>query len=176
PVELTEEYAQERGFSVDLEGLSQEMEKQRERARAARGDDQSMKAQSGVFAELEVESEFIGYTEVKASSRLNAIIFEDSFVDEVDSKRTAQLVFEATPFYAEKGGQVGDSGIIRDLDGNLVGRVVDTQVAPAGQNLHYVETIEPLKVNEKYVLEVNILRRMLIERNHTATHLLHQAL
>src|SRR5699024_5995379 len=78
PVELTEEYAQERGFSVDLEGFSQEMEKQRERARAARGDDQSMKAQSGVFSELEVESEFIGYTEVKASSRLNAIIFEDS--------------------------------------------------------------------------------------------------
>ena len=176
PVELTEEYAKERGFSVDLEGFSQEMEKQRERARAARGDDQSMKAQSGVLSELETDSEFVGYTELKVSSELKAIIFEDQFVEKVDGRRKAQLVFEDTPFYAEKGGQVGDKGIIRDTDGNLVGRVVDTQVAPAGQNLHFVETIEPLKVGEKYRLEVNILRRMLIERNHTATHLLHQAL
>ena len=176
PVELTEEYAKERGFSVDLEGFSQEMEKQRERARAARGDDQSMKAQSGVLSELETDSEFVGYTELKVSSELKAIIFEDQFVEKVDGRRKAQLVFEDTPFYAEKGGQVGDKGIIRDNDGNLVGRVVDTQVAPAGQNLHFVETIEPLKVGEKYRLEVNILRRMLIERNHTATHLLHQAL
>ena len=176
PVELTEEYAKERGFSVDLEGFSQEMEKQRERARAARGDDQSMKAQSGVLSELETDSEFVGYTELKVSSELKAIIFEDQFVEKVDGRRKAQLVFEDTPFYAEKGGQVGDKGIIRDTDGNLVGRVVDTQVAPAGQNLHFVETIEPLKIGENYRLEVNILRRMLIERNHTATHLLHQAL
>ena len=176
PVELTEEYAKERGFSVDLEGFSQEMEKQRERARAARGDDQSMKAQSGVLSELETDSEFVGYTELKVSSELKAIIFEDQFVEKVDGRRKAQLVFEDTPFYAEKGGQVGDKGIIRDNDGNLVGRVVDTQVAPAGQNLHFVETIEPLKIGENYRLEVNILRRMLIERNHTATHLLHQAL
>jgi len=176
PVELTEEYAKERGFSVDLEGFSQEMEKQRERARAARGDDQSMKAQSGVLSELEADSEFVGYTELKVSSELKAIIFEDQFVEKVDGRRKAQLVFEDTPFYAEKGGQVGDKGIIRDTDGNLVGRVVDTQVAPAGQNLHFVETIEPLKIGENYRLEVNILRRMLIERNHTATHLLHQAL
>src|SRR5699024_2026540 len=110
------------------------------------------------------------------SSELKAIIFEDQFVEKVDGRRKAQLVFEDTPFYAEKGGQVGDKGIIRDNDGNLVGRVVDTQVAPAGQNLHFVETIEPLKIGENYRLEVNILRRMLIERNHTATHLLHQAL
>ncbi|SHF19816.1 alanyl-tRNA synthetase [Atopostipes suicloacalis DSM 15692] len=176
PVELTEEYAQERGFTTDIEGFSKEMEKQRERARAARGDDQSMKAQSGVLSELEVDSEFVGYTDLKVTSRLQAIICEDIFVDEVDGKRKAQLVFETTPFYAEKGGQVGDSGIIRDSDGNLVGRVVDTQVAPAGQNLHFVETVEPLKVGDEYRLEVNILRRMLIERNHTATHLLHQAL
>ena len=176
PIELTEEYAQERGFTIDLEGFSKEMEKQRERARAARGDDQSMKTQSGVLSELTVDSEFVGYTELKVSSRLQAIIFEDTFVDEVDGKRNAQLVFEITPFYAEKGGQVGDSGIIRDSEGNLVGRIVDTQEAPAGQNLHFVETVEPLRVGEEYSLEVNVLRRMLIERNHTATHLLHQAL
>src|SRR5699024_2851746 len=176
PVELTEEYAQERGFTTDIEGFSKEMEKQRERARAARGNDQSMKAQSSVLSDLDVQSEFVGYTEVKSISRLKAILFEDEFVQFIDGKRNAQLVFETTPFYAEKGGQVGDSGIIRDLEGNLVGRIVDTQAAPAGQNLHMVETIEPLKIDEEYSLEVNVFRRMLIERNHTATHLLHQAL
>lgn len=176
PVELTEEYAHEQGFTTDLEGFAEEMEKQRERARAARGNDQSMKAQSAVLSELDVESEFIGYTEIKSINRLNSIIFEDELVGEVDGRRNAQLVFDATPFYAEKGGQVGDSGVIRDTEGNLVARVVDTQEAPAGQNLHIVETIEPLKTGEEYSLEVNVLRRMLIQRNHTATHLLHQAL
>lgn len=176
PVELTEEYAHEQGFTTDLEGFAEEMEKQRERARAARGNDQSMKAQSAVLSELDAESEFVGYTEIKSINRLNSIIFEDELVGEVDGRRNAQLVFDATPFYAEKGGQVGDSGIIRDIEGNLVARVVDTQEAPAGQNLHIVETIEPLKTGEEYSLEVNVLRRMLIQRNHTATHLLHQAL
>ena len=176
PVELTEEYAHEQGFTIDLEGFAEEMEKQRERARAARGNDQSMKAQSAVLSELDAESEFVGYTEIKSITRLNSIIFEDELVSEVDGRRKAQLVFDATPFYAEKGGQVGDSGVIRDTEGNLVARVVDTQEAPAGQNLHIVETIEPLKTGEEYSLEVNVLRRMLIQRNHTATHLLHQAL
>ena len=176
PVELTEEYAHEQGFTTDLEGFAEEMEKQRERARAARGNDQSMKVQSAVLSELDVESEFIGYTEIKSINRLNSIIFEDELVGEVDGRRNAQLVFDATPFYAEKGGQVGDSGVIRDTEGNLVARVVDTQEAPAEQNLHIVETIEPLKTGEEYSLEVNVLRRMLIQRNHTATHLLHQAL
>lgn len=176
PVELTEEYAHEQGFTTDLEGFAEEMEKQRERARAARGNDQSMKAQSAVLSELDAESEFIGYTEIKSINRLNSIVFEDELVGEVDGRRNAQLVFDATPFYAEKGGQVGDSGVIRDTEGNLVARVVDTQEAPAGQNLHIVETIEPLKTGEEYSLEVNVLRRMLIQRNHTATHLLHQAL
>ena len=176
PVELTEEYAHEQGFTTDLEGFAEEMEKQRERARAARGNDQSMKAQSAVLTELDAESEFIGYTEIKSINRLNSIVFEDELVGEVDGRRNAQLVFDATPFYAEKGGQVGDSGVIRDTEGNLVARVVDTQEAPAGQNLHIVETIEPLKTGEEYSLEVNVLRRMLIQRNHTATHLLHQAL
>lgn len=176
PIELTEEYAHEQGFTTDLEGFAEEMEKQRERARAARGNDQSMKAQSAVLSELDVESEFIGYTKTKSVSRLNSIVFEDELVGEVNGRRNAQLVFDTTPFYAEKGGQVGDSGVIRDKEGNLVARVVDTQEAPAGQNLHIVETIESLKTGEEYSLEVNALRRMLIQRNHTATHLLHQAL
>jgi len=176
PVELTEEYAKERGFSIDFEGFKEEMEKQRERARAARDDDQSMQVQSSLLVDLDVDSDFVGYTEMSTKSHLNTIIHEDEFVDEVPAKSNAQLVFDETPFYAERGGQVGDRGLIRNMEGDIVGRVVDTQAAPAGQNLHTVETSASLKVNEEYSLEVNAFRRMLIQRNHTATHLLHQAL
>ena len=176
PVELTEEYAVEKGFTVDLVGFDAEMQEQRERARAARGNDQSMKVQSDLFTKLDVESEFVGYNEMKATSVLSTIVYEDEFVEEISSKRNAQLVFETTPFYAEKGGQVGDTGVIRNEAGDIVARVTNTQPAPAGQNLHIVETSGNLKVGETYSLEVFALRRMLVERNHTATHLLHQAL
>ena len=176
PVELTEEYAVEKGFTVDLVGFDAEMQEQRERARAARGNDQSMKVQSDLFTKLDVESEFVGYNEMKATSVLSTIVYEDEFVEEISSKRNAQLVFETTPFYAEKGGQVGDTGVIRNEAGDIVARVTNTQPAPAGQNLHIVETSGDLKVGETYSLEVFALRRMLVERNHTATHLLHQAL
>lgn len=176
PVELTEEYAQERGFTIDLEGFKDEMKKQRERARAARGDDQSMKTQSSLLLDLDVVSGFVGYSKLQEKSELLTIIFEDEIVDEIDSRRTAQLIFDKTTFYAEKGGQVGDEGVIKDEAGEIVARVIDTQEAPAGQNLHIVETIQELKTGHKYYLVVNKLKRMLIERNHTATHLLHQAL
>lgn len=176
PVELTEEYAYEKGFSVDLEGFKTEMEEQRERARAARSNDQSMKVQTDLLVNLKAESEFVGYNQTKGQSTLSTIIYEDEFVDEISSKRNAQLVFETTPFYAEKGGQVGDTGVIRNAEGDIVARVTNTQPAPAGQNLHVAETTGDLKVGETYSLEVFYLRRMLVERNHTATHLLHQAL
>lgn len=176
PVELTEEYAQERGFNIDLEGFKEAMEEQRERARAAREDSQSMNVQSKLLVDFDKKSEFTGYTEMKTQSHLNTIIFEEEFVDSIDGKRQAQLVFDETPFYAEKGGQVGDKGVIRDLEGNVVARVVDTKSAPGGQSLHIVETIETLETGKEYSLEVNQLRRLLIQRNHTATHLLHQAL
>lgn len=176
PVELTEEYAEERGFTVNLEGFEVEMEKQRERARAARGDEQSMKVQTDLLLSLDAESEFTGYTEVSTESKLNTIIFEDEFTTEIEEGNQVQLVFDQTPFYAEKGGQVGDTGVIKDREGKIVGRVVDTQAAPAGQNLHIVETLDVLKKDEIYKLEVNLARRLVIQRNHTATHLLHQAL
>lgn len=176
PVELTEEYAEERGFSTDLEGFTEEMEKQRERARAARNNDQSMNIQTSALAELNVTSEFIGYDVLTHPSMLNTIFSDEALVDAIDGKRTAQLIFDETPFYAEKGGQIGDQGFIQDKNENLVARVVDTQLAPAGQTIHFVETMESLKVGEEYTLAVNEIRRLLIQRNHTATHLLHQAL
>ena len=176
PVELTEEYALEKGFEVDIDGFAEEMEKQRERARAARGNEQSMNIQSDLLVGLAVESEFTGYEASKTISKLNTIISEDEIHETIEGKRKAQLIFDATPFYAEKGGQSGDKGVIQDAEGNIVALVTDTKSAPAGQTLHIVETKSELTVGTEYKLVVSEVRRMLIERNHTATHLLHQAL
>ena len=176
PVELTEEYALEKGFEVDIDGFAEEMEKQRERARAARGNEQSMNIQSDLLVGLAVESEFTGYEASKTISKLNTIISEDEIHETIDGKRKAQLIFNATPFYAEKGGQSGDKGVIQDAEGKIVALVTDTKSAPAGQTLHIVETKSELTVGTEYKLVVSEVRRMLIERNHTATHLLHQAL
>lgn len=176
PVELTEEYALEKGFEVDIDSFAEEMEKQRERARAARGNEQSMNIQSDLLVGLAVESEFTGYEASKTISKLNTIISEDEIHETIEGKRKAQLIFDATPFYAEKGGQSGDKGVIQDAEGKIVALVTDTKSAPAGQTLHIVETKSELTVGTEYKLVVSEVRRMLIERNHTATHLLHQAL
>lgn len=176
PAELTEEYALEKGFEVDIDGFAEEMEKQRERARAARGNEQSMNIQSDLLVGLAVESEFTGYEASKTISKLNTIISEDEIHETIEGKRKAQLIFDATPFYAEKGGQSGDKGVIQDAEGKIVALVTDTKSAPAGQTLHIVETKSELTVGTEYKLVVSEVRRMLIERNHTATHLLHQAL
>ncbi len=176
PVELTEEYAQEKDFTVDLEGFEVEMEKQRERARAARSTEQSMKVQTDFLVNLDVASEFVGYNQVEAVGTLETIILEEELVQEVDAEKEVQLIFSETPFYAEKGGQIGDRGFILDSNGEIVAEITNTLSAPAGQNLHTAVTRVALKVGAEYTLQVTSDRRHLIERNHTATHLLHQAL
>lgn len=150
PVELTEEYALEKGFEVDIDGFAEEMEKQRERARAARGNEQSMNIQSDLLVGLAVESEFTGYEASKTISKLNTIISEDEIHETIEGKRKAQLIFDATPFYAEKGGQSGDKGVIQDAEGKIVALVTDTKSAPAGQTLHIVETKSELTVGTEY--------------------------
>lgn len=176
PIELTKEYADEKGYSVDLDGFADEMKKQRERARAARSTDQSMNIQSDLLINLDEKSDFIGYEKTGTVSPLSKIILDDQFVETVAKEAEAQLLFEETPFYAEKGGQVGDKGVILNEQGEVVAHVTDTQQAPAGQNLHRVKTVAPIKVGVHYTLELNNKRRQNIQRNHTATHLLHQAL
>lgn len=175
PIELTEEFAEENSFTVDQAGFEEEMKKQRERARAARSDDQSMDVQSTLLTELSDESEFIGYGNVVAEGNLQSILSNDSFVEEI-AEGSARLVFDVTPFYAEKGGQIGDKGVVKNSLGEVVATVNDVKAAPAGQPLHEVEVSAKLTVGETYTLEVEKDRRQFIERNHTATHLLHQAL
>lgn len=175
PVELTEEYAEEEGMKLDHAGFETEMESQRERARAARHDVGSMQVQGGVLGDIKVESQFVGYGQLQTSSRVVAIIKNGELTEEVFSGDEVQLILDVTPFYAESGGQVADRGMIY-ADGVAVA-VKDVQKAPNGQNLHKA-VVESgiLKTDATVTATVNQENRVQIIKNHTATHLLHQAL
>jgi alanyl-tRNA synthetase len=175
PVELTEEYAEEDGLKIDHEGFEAEMEVQRERARAARHDENSMHVQGGVLRDITAESKFVGYNELNAASTVLAIIKNGELAHEAVSGEEVQLILDVTPFYAESGGQIADRGVITG-DGVSVA-VKDVQKAPNGQNLHKVIVqTGTLKTNQRVTAEVDGANRVKIIKNHTATHLLHRAL
>ena len=106
---------------------------------------------------------------------LQTIVVNDQLQDSV-SEGTAQLIFDETPFYAEMGGQVADHGEIKAQDGTVLADVSDVQHAPNGQNLHTVTVKGKLERGQQYWLSVDPLRRKKVSLNHTATHLLDQAL
>ena len=176
PYELTEEYAEEAGLSIDKAGYEKEMTAQRERARAARSDEQSMAEQNELLMDFDANSVFAGYTNDRIPGEIIAIVGENGFLDTVEPGTSVQLVFNQTPFYAEKGGQVADKGAIYNREGEKIAEVTDVQSAPAGQALHQVTVLQTLQLNEPYLLAIQSGERELIRKNHTATHLLHQAL
>lgn len=175
PVELTEEVAEDAGFNVDHKGFEVEMEAQRNRARSARSKTASMSVQSGSLTEIKEESLFTGYDHTQDQGTLLAIVANEKRVPST-SDGEAQLIFSKTPFYAEMGGQVADTGVLLSQNGEIVANIVDVQKAPNGQPLHQVEVLKPLEEGQNYVLQVDAARRNKIIKNHTATHLLHRAL
>ncbi len=178
PLELTTEYASDHGLQVDAAGFNAEMEQQRTRARKARSDQGSMKVQRDLLLEIKQPSEYVGYQQltVKAAKPV-AIIADEAIVSQsTGAGTTCEVVFDQTPFYAEMGGQVADIGKIYTQAGTEVAEVVDVQHAPNGQNLHTVRIKEPLQTDQTYRLEVDRAYHRGVERNHTATHLLDQAL
>ncbi|EEL43734.1 Alanyl-tRNA synthetase [Bacillus cereus Rock3-42] len=175
PIELTEEYAEEAGMTVDHEGFENEMEKQRERARAARQDVDSMQVQGGVLGEVKVASEFVGYGTVATESNVVALVKNGEYTDSLQVGEEGQLMLDVTPFYAESGGQIADRGYLL-ADGVKV-LVKDVQKAPNGQNLHQVVVEEgTLKKDAAVKAIIDTKNRSSVVKNHTATHLLHQAL
>lgn len=175
PVELTEEYAEEVGMTVDHAGFKAALEEQRTRARSARKDVDSMQVQSEVLGNIKEESQFIGYDTVASTARVTVIVKDGVRVDVAQEGEEVKLVLDKTPFYAESGGQIADHGTIEnDL---FKGFVKDVQKAPNGQNLHTViiQTGE-LTIEADVTATVDSTLRKSTVKNHTATHLLHQAL
>lgn len=175
PVELTEEIAEEAGLKVDHAGFETEMTAQRERARAARSTELSMGEQSALLTDIKVESTYIGYDQLQAESELLVIIQDEAIVSNT-SEGQAQLIFAQTPFYAEMGGQIADTGSILDAQGHLVATVDNVKKAPNGQFLHQATMQGEVKEGASYSLVVDVARHQRIIKNHTATHMLHKAL
>ncbi|WP_251716824.1 alanine--tRNA ligase [Lactobacillus agrestimuris] len=175
PLELTVESAEDAGLKVDKDGFDAEMQAQKERARKARGDLQSMGKQDETLMNIKDKSEFEYGVYEEPHAKLIDIVVDDKLVDKANSEE-AILVFDKTPFYAERGGQVADHGNIYNQDGDLVAKVTDVQHAPNDQNLHYVDVILPLEKGQEYVLKIDKERREGLRHSHTATHLLHAAL
>lgn len=173
PLELTLEVASEYGYTVDTLGFKEELEKQKERARKARSTDQSMNVQNEEMMKFTLDSEFLGYEKLITNSKVIAIFKDGKKVDSGTGKLL--VVFDKTPFYAMMGGQVGDQGQIL-LNGESFD-VDDTIKMPNGQHASVVEMEEEtLKVNDEVKCVVDEVFRKDVEKNHSATHLLNEAL
>ncbi len=177
PFELTAEIAAEKGVEVDVETFSAEMKAQRDRARAA-VKDESWSTYGGVLSDIAKESgatQFVGYERDETSARVVAILHEGVAVERIEPGQKGDLVLDTTSFYAEQGGQVGDTGVI-ETDAGARFVVEDTKVS--GGVVTHVGQLEgaPLVVGAVVSARIEVLRRERIRRNHTATHLLHWAL
>ena len=177
PIDLTREILEEKGMTVDEEGYYKCMEVQRTTAREARGGSKYMGADETVFHRIDKEftSEFLGYDTTEADSTVDFVANDEELVMRAEAGQTAYIVSKATPFYAESGGQVGDTGTIVTLTGKA--EVTDTQKVVGGKIAHTVKITEGyIEAGQTAHFSVDAERRMAIARNHTAAHLLQAAL
>ena len=156
PYELTSEYAEEKGLTVDKEGFDCEMKAQKERARSSRKTLQSMKGQNEAWMKFKDQSTFVGYDTLESESKVIAV-FDNA------------IVLDKTPFYALSGGQVCDKGTIQGVN------VIDVIKMPNGQHLHVLEE-NTFNVGDKVVAIVNKEYRDSIRKNHSSAHLFQAAL
>jgi alanyl-tRNA synthetase len=164
PIELTRELATERGAAVDEEGFAAAMEEQRRRAKeGAKGaEHQELDDYRSILEEFGT-TEFTGYTEFETKARVLRVL------------ESGEVFLDRTPFYAEGGGQVGDTGTITTETG--VARVLDTTAALPGLHRHVVDIVEgEIHEGQEAAAAIDVERREAIRRNHTGTHLLHWAL
>jgi alanyl-tRNA synthetase len=178
PIDLTLEIAQEQGLEVDQDGFRRLMQDQRSRAKA------DAKARKTGHADLSAYRsaldsggpvEFTGYQEVSRESRVRALIGDGGSVPVAGEGDFVELVLDATPFYAEGGGQQSDTGVI-NVGAGLV-EVVDVQQPVPGLIVHKARVVRgEVRAGETGYAEIDVTRRKAISRSHTATHLIHQTM
>lgn len=174
PLDLTQDALREKGREVDTEGFDAAMAEQKAKARAAwAGSGEA--ADSTLWFDIAEEkgtTDFLGYDTEVAEGQVLALVADGAQIDAADGK--VQIVLNQTPFYAESGGQVGDTGVIKTETGTA--KVTDTKKA-AGVFIHIAEVTEgKIEVGQGAQLDVDHSRRTAIRANHSATHLLHEAL
>ncbi|MDI9230310.1 alanine--tRNA ligase [Staphylococcus caprae] len=175
PVELTEELATQEGLTVDMATFENEMQQQRDRARQARQNSQSMQIQSEVLKNITDDSTFVGYETTDYQSTITHLIYNGEEVESAEAGETVYFILKDTPFYAVSGGQVADEGTVGNENFEIA--VTEVTKAPNGQNLHKgTVQFEQATVDAEVDASVNKDERRAIQKNHSATHLLHQAL
>ena len=175
PVEMTQEIAAENDVVIDMEGFDRAMAAQREQSRAGAqfGED---RAKIRVYESLGVGgTAFLGYETLRTSTVVVGLIADDQVANEVSEGQDIEIVLLQTPFYAEGGGQIGDSGDISGDNGRIA--VTDTQEVMPGLIVHFGKVARgSVRLGETVDAHVDPIRREDTARNHTATHLLHAAL
>ena len=171
PLDLTADYLRERDLTVDTEGFEQSMQEQRKRAKSA----SKFSAVSESGPAVDVDVEFCGYDALQQQSAIATIVKDNSIVDSVAEGDEAILVLRTTPFYAESGGQVGDTGLIECDDNSF--RVEDTQYLSKQVVGHIGKVLKgTFKAEDAVTAAVDSGSRVSTMKNHSATHLLHSAL
>ena len=177
PVELLEEFAQEEGLTIDHEGFSSALEAERQRGQASwKGDVAArFRPEYESLVERGMISRFVGYDRFEATGKVLAVLAPDGDVPRLSAGAKGEVVLDVTPFYAESGGQVGDTGELVWSGGRA--RVTDTQKPIEGLVVHHVEILEGnLEPGAEVSARVMEGPRLDTQRNHTGTHLLHAAL
>ena len=177
PIDLTVEILEEKGFSVDMDGFKSEMEEQKRKAREARKETNYMGADATVYDKIDtsITSEFVGYDTLAADSDITVLTTETDLVTELTEGQKGTIIVDKTPFYATMGGQQGDTGII--IAGESEFEVEDT-IKLKGGRIGHVGTVVTgsFSVGDKVTLKVNEEDRADTAKNHSATHLLQEAL
>ena len=170
PVDLTNDIARERNFTIDHEGFEKHMASQRDRARKAN------KFSKTADNDLKVNtiSKFIGYDQIKKAAQIKELFFEGSTIKSLANGQEGFVVTDVTPFYAESGGQVGDTGTIESKD--AIFRVKDTQKQNNSIIHHGILEKGKLEIDKKVTMTIDDKKRLKIAANHSATHLMHSAL
>lgn len=181
PVEITSEICADAGVSVDMDGFERCMQEQRDRARAAGAKDAeaAWSTYGGIHAEVLKEvgsTNFVGYENLNSEAQVVALIKEGERVETASEGENVEIILDTTSFYAEMGGEVGDTGTIFSNAG-VVAEVNDTKAPEKGLVCHYATIAKgDLSVGESVTASVDAKRRAAITRNHTATHILHASL
>ena len=177
PIDLTIEILEEKGFKVDMQGFEAAMKKQKDTARSARKETNYMGADATVYDEIDtsITSEFVGYDTLKADSKISVLTTATEIVDTLAEGMEGTIIVDTTPFYATMGGQQGDVGTISA--GSSVFEVFDTIKLKGGRVGHVGKvTAGSFNKNDVVTLEVSEAKRYDTAKNHTATHLLQEAL
>ena len=177
PIDLTIEILEEKGFSVDEDGFKEAMENQRQTARDARETTNYMGKDVTIYQSIDasVESKFVGYDRLIHESKVTVLTTKDTIVDELKEGEEGTILVEETPMYATMGGQVADAGVIEGADGTFV---VEDVIKLQGTKIGHVGRVIKgvIKKGETVKLTVDEEQRNLTANNHSATHLMQQAL